>query len=128
MDDNTAKLLRLIAGLTGAVVAGESLALLVGMHVFAKAEAWIDTKNIALALFDVAVGVGLVILALGRGAPSFSFFVRGALLVAAMTHVYRVWEYLVGSEGRFFFNLPLLAFCVLRLLGLVAILVLGRAR
>ena len=119
------RLLRAVTALTGLVVAGESLALLIGMHLFARAEAWMGLKNDLLAIFDVALGVVLVVLALRRGDVVFPVLVQVLILISALTHLYRGWEYLAGAGDRFFFNLPLLVFCGLRLAGLVGTLLLA---
>ena len=123
MGDLAFKLLTLV---TGAVVAGEALALLVGMHVLSRGDnAWMSIKNDLFLALDIVAGVGLVVVALAhRGAvwPYAFMFLAG---LALLTHAYREWEYLAGASNPFCANAPLFVVNTLKLAGLLAILTLG---
>jgi len=114
-------LLRIITGLTGAIIAIESLALFVGLRILSPEQTpWAGPENDAFVLLDVIVGGGLIYLAMTsrRGAFPPVFFVIVA--VSLMVHGYREWEYLADVNDRFTFNLPLFVFNNVRLIGLIA--------
>ena len=115
-------LLRIITGLTGAVIAIESLALFVGLHVLSPEQMpWTGPKNDAFVLLDVIVGGGLIYLALRcREGPFPPIFFFVLVAVSLLAHGYREWEYLAGVDDRFTFNLPLFVFNNVRLAGLIA--------
>jgi hypothetical protein len=113
-------LFRSVAGLTGAIVAVESLALLLGTHLIAYRAEWAVPKNSALIAADVLGGAWLVYEG-ARGAVSGAFYVVAVTLL--LTHAYREWEYLAGMAGAFCANRTFFAFDTVRMLGLAAILV-----
>ena len=112
--------------LTGMVVAGEALALLVGMHFLSEGDnPWISWKNDLFLVLDVVAGLGLVYLALvHRGAawPYALFILTGLTL---LTHGYREWEYLAGAGNPFCANAPLFVVNNLKIAGLLAVAILG---
>ena len=112
--------------LTGLVIAGEALALLVGMHVLSEGDnAWISAKNNLFLVLDIVAGLGLVYLALaqqGAAWPYAFYFLAG---LALLTHGYREWEVLAGAGNPFCANGPLFIVNTLKLVGLVAISLLG---
>jgi hypothetical protein len=105
--------------LTGAVVAGESLALFLGTHVIARSVEWAVRKNTALIALDVIGGAALIWMALQNrsGAVSPIFYLLAALLI--VTHGYRVWEVLTDVERAFCANPALFWFNNVRLPGLL---------
>jgi hypothetical protein len=108
--------------LTGIVIAGEALALAVGMHVLNPDDnPWISLKNDLLLGIDVVVGVGLVVVAANRGTSLASgiFHVLGS--IALLTHGYREWEVLARAADAFCANAPLFAVNSLKLAGLLLI-------
>jgi hypothetical protein len=111
---------RMIAGLTGAVIAFESLALLFGTHLVARDSAWAVPKNTILIALDILGGTWLLFVVVrGRSRPvSIAFYVVAGILL--FTHLHREWEYLAGLPNAFCANLPLFVFNNLRLAGLVA--------
>jgi hypothetical protein len=115
---------RIVCGLTGAVIAIESLILFVGLTVLGgEANAWNSLKNNALVLMDLLVGGYLIYVAFrGDFAPALYYSVVSASLLA---HGYRLWEGWADVEAPFFFNLPLMAFNGIRLVGLLASAVLA---
>jgi hypothetical protein len=112
--------LRFVTGLTGAIIALESLALFVGTHLVSRSTEWAVPKNTVFILLDVVGGAGLIWIALKSRSDPFPpvFYFLGTVLI--LTHAYREWEYLVGTERAFCANLPLFVFNNIRLLGLGA--------
>lgn len=111
---------------TGAVVVGEALALLVGMHFLSEGDnPWISVKNDLFLALDIVAGLGLVYLALAhRGAAwPHAFPILAGL--ALLTHGYREWEYLAHASQTFCFNAPLFLANNLKLAGLLASAILG---
>jgi hypothetical protein len=112
--------------LTGLVVAGEALALLVGMHLLSEGDnAWISAKNDLFLALDIVAGLGLVYLALAhRGAAwPYAFYCLAGL--ALLTHGYREWEYLIRASNPFCANAPLFVVNTLKPAGLLASTILG---
>ena len=117
---------KIAALLTGAAVAGEALALLVGMHFVSHGDnAWISVKNDLFLALDIVAGSGLVYLALShRGAAwPYAFSILAGL--ALLTHGYREWEYLARASNPFCANGPLFVVNNLKLAGLLASAILG---
>ncbi len=115
--------LAITSGLTGAVIAIESIILFIGVRLTAKTgEPWLCVKNNLLVLLDVVAGVALIYFAFvfQRVSLPFTTIFYALIIVSICTHGYREWEYLAGVENRFFFNLPLFVFNNIRLLGLLA--------
>jgi hypothetical protein len=123
VNDLPFKLVTLLAGL---VIAGEALALLLGMHFLSEGDnGWLSVKNDLFLVLDILAGLGLVYLALAhRGAAwPYAFYIVVGL--ALLTHGFREWEYLAGAANPFCANCPLFAVNNLKLLGLLASAVLG---
>ena len=108
--------LPLLATVIGLLVAGESLALWIGVIVRQPDSPWVtDTVRILLVL-DIVSGA-----ALAASADGGVLQVPAAAVILA-THAYRVWEYLAGRPDRFCFNLRLFLFNNLKLLGVVGVI------
>jgi hypothetical protein len=108
--------------LTGLVIAGEAVALVVGVHILGPDNnPWASPKNNLLLGLDILTGLGLVILvATNRnGQPTTAIY--GLLLISIVTHGYRGWEYLIGAGNRFCDNVPLFVVNSLKLAGLVVV-------
>jgi hypothetical protein len=111
----------IIGIVTGLVIAGEALALFVGMVILSPdAAAWVSPKNNALLLLDVLTGIAIIWLVLGgqagTGWPGIP------VLVGLATHVYREWEVRSGAPHPFCFNTPLRILNAVKLAGLVILL------
>jgi hypothetical protein len=117
---------KIITLLTGMVIAGEALALLVGMHLLSEGDnAWISVKNNLFLALDLLAGLGMIYLSLARhGAvwPYALFLLAG---FAVLTHGYRDWEYLAGVTNPFCANIPLFVVNNLKIAGLLATTILG---
>jgi hypothetical protein len=118
--------LRIVTVLTGLVIAGEALALLVGMRVLSGAgNPWVSPKNDAFLGLDILAGLGLILVAL----LDSHLFASGAFYLLALTsllaHGTRDWECLARVENAFCANVPLFAVNNLKLLGLLVALVVG---
>ena len=109
----------LVAGLA---VAGEAVALTVGMHFLSpRPNTWISAKNDLLLAIDVGVGVGLVGLALADAVGTQSGILGVCLAVGITAHFYRAWQWLADASGRFCINRPLVAVNAIKLAGLVGL-------
>jgi hypothetical protein len=112
--------------LTGAVITGEALALLVGMHVLSHGDdAWVSVKNDLFLALDIVTGLGLVYLALAPGGAAWPYAFSVLAGLALLTHGYREWEYLARASNPFCANGPLFAVNNLKLAGLLASAILG---
>jgi hypothetical protein len=110
--------------LTGLTMAGEALALLVGMHVMSAGDnPWISVKNDLFLTLDIVAGLGLLYLVLAHRGVSSAFYCLVGL--AGLTHGYREWEYLVRASNLFCANAPLFVVNNLKLAGLSIIAILG---
>jgi hypothetical protein len=115
--------------LTGAVIAGEALALLVGMHVLSGGDNdWVSTKNDLFLALDIVAGLCLVFLALAHREGVWPYALGFLGGFALLTHAHREWEYLTGASNAFCANAPLFVVNSLKLAGLLAILALGRVQ
>jgi hypothetical protein len=118
MNDMPFKVVTLVTGL---FIAGEALALLVGMHFSSEGDkTWITFKNDLFLVLDIVVGLGLVYLALAHRGAAWPY----ALYILA--GLAREWEYLAGADNAFCANTPLFVVNNLKLFGLVASLFLSR--
>lgn len=112
---------------TGLFIAGEALALLVGMHFSSESDkSWISVKNDLFLALDILAGLGLVYLALAHRGVVWTYAFYFLTGLALLTHGYREWEYLAGTDNAFCANTPLFVVNNLKLAGLVVILFLGR--
>jgi hypothetical protein len=114
--------------LTGLVIAGEAFALLVGMRFLSEGHnPWISFKNDLFLVLDIVAGLGLVYVALAHRGSGWPYALYSLVGLALLTHGYREWEYLAGSSNAFCANVPLFIVNTVKLVGLVAVLVLGTA-
>jgi len=117
---------KIVTALTGLVIAGEALALMVGMHLLSEgANSWNSFKNDLFLLLDIAAALGLLVLALVHRGPAWPYVPGSLLVLSLVTHSYRDWEYLAGAANAFCANAPLLAVNNLKLALLLAGVVLG---
>ncbi|MGD9049946.1 MAG: hypothetical protein PVF77_17975, partial [Anaerolineae bacterium] len=82
-------------------------------------------NNLFLAL-DILAGLGLVFLALVQRGAAWPYALYALTGLALLTHGYRDWEYLAGTDNAFCATTPLFVVNNLKLVGLVAVLVLSR--
>jgi hypothetical protein len=112
--------------LTGLIVAGEALALLVGMHVLSEgANTWLTVKNNLFLVLDIVAGLGLVYLALTHRGVAWPYALYFLVGLALLTHGYREWEYLAGADDPFCADKPLFAVNNLKIVGLFATAILS---
>jgi hypothetical protein len=108
---------------TGLVVFGEALALLVGMHILSKRDnPWTSLKNDIFLATDIIAGLVLVVFAFKQEnlfSPAILWTITIILLVS---HGYRDAEYFLDLENKFCSNVPLMIFNNVKLVGLVGIL------
>ncbi len=112
--------------LTGLLIGGEALALLIGMHVLsARPNPWVSLKNDFLLILDLVAALGLIwIVAMNRDTfPSSPFYFL--TLISISSHGYRGWEYFAQVQNKFCINVPLFVINDLKLLGLLIVLALN---
>jgi hypothetical protein len=107
---------RWIMVVMGLVVAGEALALLVGMNLPRPSE-WSTLKNNGLALVDVVTGVLLVVLLFCWKDVLSSLLLHVLLITVVASHGYREWEYTANGPNRFCANVPLFVLNSIKLVG-----------
>lgn len=113
---------KVLTALTGIVVAGEALALAVGMHILSPADnRWISLKNDLFLGLDVIVGLGLVLVAAVSRRVVPSVMLYALVFISLVAHGYREWEYLVRAANAFCANTPLFVLNNLKLGGLSAV-------
>jgi hypothetical protein len=103
---------------TGLLVAGEALALWIGLIVFHPESPWITKPVQILLVIDIVSGAALV------ASTDSSILQVPAATVILATHAYRVWENITRKPGRFCFNKELVALNIIKLLGAVGVIVL----
>jgi hypothetical protein len=117
----------MITLVTGLFIAGEALALLVGMHFSSQSDkSWVSVKNNLFLALDILAGLGLVFLALVQRGAAWPYALYALAGLALLTHGYREWEYLAGTDNAFCATTPLFVVNNLKLVGLVAVLILSR--
>lgn len=101
--------------ITGLLIAGESIALFIGMKL--RKSEWLNPVNNGYLVFDVVIGTLLL-------ASSFGVVPKQVILVVAsvITHILRDYDYYKGVPDSYAFNVPLLILLNIRLLCLVVIL------
>ena len=116
------QLLKVVGFITGSVIAGEALALLVGMFLLSpRPNSWITWRNILFLGLDIVCGVGMIVLMLIRRDFFGYIFLSALVLIAFSSHVYREWEYFASSTiHRFLINLPLFVLNNVKLVGIIA--------
>ena len=115
-------LLRVSALLTGAVMAGEALALILGMHVLGSgSNPWVSLKNDVFLGLDLMAGLVIVVLAVGGRRLHASGWVYALVLISMVAHGYREWAYLARAGNAFCANAPLFAVNSVKLIGLLVI-------
>jgi hypothetical protein len=103
----------------GLLIAGEAVALWLGMHIFStQPNPWISLKNDALLLVDMATGVALV----SQWRLPGIAVTCGLAGIALFAHGYRAWEYCAKDRRAFCVNAPLFLFNNVKLAGLLGIL------
>lgn len=112
------QLFTVIVIITGILIAGEAIALLVGMHFLSPGNnPWISIKNDLLLGLDIVIGLALIYsMITGTRTASLSAFY---ILVGAalLTHGFREYEYLARLPNRFCVNQPLFILNNLKLIG-----------
>jgi hypothetical protein len=110
---------KVIATLTGLIMVGEAIALLIGtLQTVGDADGWLSFKNGLLLQVDIITGVSLILVALVvKDFPRSPIFLTVALIAVA-AHIFRDWEYFNGGRNVFLANLGLFALNNVKLAGL----------
>jgi hypothetical protein len=111
-------LVAILAVVTGLLVAGEAVALWIGVVVLNPDSPWVTKMVRTLLVADIVSGAALV-----ASVDSPILLVPAATVILA-THAYRVWEVLARRPDRFCFNLGLFVFNNIKLLGALGVIVL----
>jgi hypothetical protein len=109
---------RWLAIALGSVVAGEALALLVGVD-WSSAWSW---KNNLLAPIELATCGLLIYLVLVGSRLHESVLPYTTLSIVLVSHAYRAWEYLAGQPDKYCLSHPSFILNNLKLAGAVAAL------
>ena len=105
MNDLPFKVVTLLAS---AIVAGEALALVVGMHLLGNGDnSWLSAKNNLFLGLDIVTGLGLIWLALAQRGAAWPYAFYALAGLALLSHGYREWEVLAGAGNPFCANTPL---------------------
>ena len=115
--------LKTLALITGALVAGEALALLVGMYLLSpRPNPWISAPHTLMIALDIFCGAGLIALTLAHTGSLRGGLLLAAVLVSLAAHAYREWEYFAAPAAtRFLSNAPLFVLNNVKLIGLMLI-------
>lgn len=110
---------KIITVLTGLIMVGEAVTLLVGtLQGVGETGSWLSLKNGLLLQVDIITGVALILIALlvkdYLGSPIF----YAVMVIAVVTHVFRDWEYFNGVQNVFLVNRGLFILNNVRLAGL----------
>ena len=88
--------------IAGALVAGEALALLVGMHLpVGIHHPWLSLKNYSFLILDIAIGSAILAAAFRKQDELLSGWLLLLAGAALLLHLYREWEHLSGLPNRF---------------------------
>ena len=110
--------LAILTTVTGLLVAGEALALWIGVIVLHPESPWVTRSVRILLVLDIVSGAALV------ASIDSSILQVPAVFVVLATHAYRVWENIIQKPGRFCFNKWLIVLNIVKLLGAVGVIVL----
>lgn len=120
--------IKVVAIITGLLIAGEALALLIGMRAVGPVEnPWLTPVNNTLLVLDLATGAGLVAFALLAQDLRSSALFFGLAVVAILTHSYRVWEVMAANPNPFCANLSMVIMNAIKLIGAAGTLLLRLA-
>ena len=110
--------LAILTTVTGLLVAGEALALWIGVIVLHPESPWVTRSVRILLVLDIVSGAALA------ASIDSSILQVPAVFVVLVTHAYRTWETMAGRPERFCFNKWLFVFNIIKLLGAVGVIVL----
>jgi hypothetical protein len=110
---------KIITALTGLIMVGEAVALLIGtLQSGGDTSGWLSLKNGLLLQVDIITGVALILIALlvkdYLGSPIF----YAVMVAAVVTHVFRDWEYVNGGRNMFLASRGLFVVNNVKLAGL----------
>jgi hypothetical protein len=109
--------------ITGVLIAGEALALLVGMYLLSpRPNPWIMGLHTFFIALDILCGAGLIYLCFNGATSTRDGLIFIIVLISAAAHVFRDWQYFnTGREIIFLTNTPLFIFNNVKLIGLIVI-------
>ena len=109
--------------ITGALIAGEALALLVGMYLLSsRPNPWITGLHTFFIALDILSGLVLIYLCFSGAAGTRDRLIFIIVLISAAAHIFRDWQYFTGGKEIIFLtNTPLFIFNNVKLIGLIVI-------
>ncbi|MCG8699344.1 MAG: hypothetical protein MI922_14915 [Bacteroidales bacterium] len=112
---------------TGGLIAGESLALLVGMNLLSSGpNPWNTNRNNIMLGLDIITGAGMIYLGLTSNNLHSSKLLYALTSVNIASHTFRSYEYFgPGGDSKFCFNLPLFIVNNLKLTGAAIVVTQG---
>ena len=112
--------LRIVALLTGLVIAGEAMALLIGLRIVGSGDdPWLCAKNDLLLALDLVTGLGLICAVFVKRGPMTPYVFFAAVAIALLSHLFREWEVIARAANPFCANTPLFVVNNLKILGLL---------
>ena len=105
-------------------IAGEALALFIGMYFLKRNREWFITRNIIFIFLDVVTGVGIFYLTMS-GKPVSNIIFSELVIAAAVAYLLRSVEYFSKRKIKFCFNIPLFVVNNIKLIGLIVVYILG---
>ena len=102
---------------TGGLLAGEAIFLLIGMNLTEDKNPWATPKNNWLAIGDLLTGLGMIYQAQNNQELYDSQTLYFYSSLSTLTHTYRECEYFKDKENKFCANLPLFVMNNIKLLG-----------
>ena len=115
--------LHLIFPVVGAIVAGEALALIIGMLIIKKGNSpWNIARNRKYLYADLFIGIVLILNSNFNENLWYTIVVAISIIVAIATHFFRVGEYLLKKPNAFCANTALFVVNNLKLVLLFGLL------
>ncbi len=106
-----------MALVTGLLVLGEALALVVGVRFADPTDPWVTTQHDLLLSLDVLVGGMLCWVGTRSSIEAWPDSLGTLLLVAVCVHIYRLWQVVAGVPNPYATGDALAATTVLKLLA-----------
>jgi hypothetical protein len=115
-------IMKIIIIITGSVIAGEALALLIGTRVPSrKGNPWVTPKNNFFIAIDIIFGIGMILIgALTNPVPIALLY--SLAIISLIAHGIRDWEYLAQIPNPFCTNASLFIVNNIKIAGLFLII------
>ncbi|MFW9921815.1 MAG: hypothetical protein ACFFDW_00815 [Candidatus Thorarchaeota archaeon] len=114
---NSDKQLKLVNIFLGLLITGEALALIIGMNINTDGNEWLTTANYTLLAIDLVSGILIAALSFKLEKKKYLAVLFFTLAVIVGSHIFRNIDFVTNPENHFVFNVPLLIFNNVKLLG-----------